>query len=303
MALKVVRRALSAQSWASAWHFVRTNKMLVTGLGIVFVLAVSGHVASIFVDAERADVGAGAPARPPSWLPAAKNHPGFALGTDQQGRDVFADLLLGTPATIRIGLIAGLLGVLAGTLLGFTGGYFGGLWDTFVTLATDVFMTIPALMILIVIVSMVQVLSTEALGLIIASLAWPAPARMIRSQVLTMRERAYVQIARLNGVRDFKIIVMEMVPNLLPFLAAGLVGATAAAVLASIGLSALGLGPQNEPSLGLTIYWSLFYGALIRGMWWWWGPPMLIIVLLFIGLFLAAAGLDQIANPRLRKSA
>jgi peptide/nickel transport system permease protein len=163
-------------------------------------------------------------------------------------------------------------------------------------------MTIPTLMILIVIASMVQVLSVEALGLIIASLAWPAPTRMIRSQVLTMRERAYVQIAKLNGMNDFKIIVKEMIPNLLPYLAAGLVGATAAAVLASIGLSALGLGPQNEASLGLTIYWSLFYSALIRGMWWWWGPPMIIIVLLFIGLFLSAAGLDQIANPRLRTS-
>ena len=91
-------------------------------------------------------------------------------------------------------------------------------------------------------------------------------------------------------------------PNLMPFVAASLVGTIAAAILASIGLSALGLGPQNEPSLGLTIYWAIFYGALIRQLWWWFVPPIVITVLLFVGLFMTTAGLDRIANPRLRSS-
>jgi len=87
---------------------------------------------------------------------------------------------------------------------------------------------------------------------------------------------------------------------LIPFVAASLVGTIAAAILASIGLSALGLGPQNDPSLGLTIYWAIFYGALIRQLWWWFVPPIVITVLLFTGLFMLTAGLDRIANPRLR---
>jgi peptide/nickel transport system permease protein len=128
------------------------------------------------------------------------------------------------------------------------------------------------------------------------------PARTVRAQVLTMRERGYIQVARLNGMGSFGILFRELMPNLMPFLAASLVGTIAAAILASIGLSALGLGPQNEPSLGLTIYWAIFYGALIRQLWWWFLPPILVTIVLFIGLFMITAGLDRIANPRLRTS-
>jgi peptide/nickel transport system permease protein len=93
-----------------------------------------------------------------------------------------------------------------------------------------------------------------------------------------------------------------MMPNLLPYLAASFVGAVAAAILASIGLEALGLGPQNDPTLGMTIYWALYYTTVMRGLVWWWLPPILVIVLIFVGLFMIAAGLDQIVNPRLRSA-
>ena len=74
-------------------------------------------------------------------------------------------------------------------------------------------------------------------------------------------------------------------------------------ILATIGLEALGLGPQNQPTLGMIIYWALYYTAVLRGLWWWWAPPIIVIVLTFMGLFLVSAGLDQIANPRLRRPA
>ena len=139
---------------------------------------------------------------------------------------------------------------------------------------------------------------TEAL--VVAALAWMWPTRTIRSQVLTMRERGYIQVARFSGTSDLRIIFEEMVPNLMPYLAASFVGAVAAAILASIGLEALGLGPQNQPTLGMTIYWGLYYTTVMRGLVWWWLPPILIIVLIFMGLFGIAAGLDRIVNPRLR---
>jgi hypothetical protein len=81
------------------------------------------------------------------------------------------------------------------------------------------------------------------------------------------------------------------------------VGAVSSAILASLGLEALGLGPQNNPTIGMTIYWSLHFNAIIRGMWWWWLPPMVLVVALFIGLFLISVGLDEIANPRRRRQA
>ena len=252
-------------------HAIADNRMLVAGTALVLCVLLFGVVGSMFVSRARADVGAGRPSRPPSFE--------YLLGTDQQGRDVLANVVLGTPATVKIGLIAGVIGVGAGTLLGVLAGYAG---------------------VLVVVTSMLTGVSVEGMGLIIAALAWMWPARTVRSQVLSIRERMYVQVARLNGVSPFGIVVRELLPNLAPFVAASFVGTVAAAILASIGLSALGLGPQNEASLGLTIYWAIFYGALIRQLWWWFLPPIVITVVLFVGLFMMTAGLDRIANPRLR---
>jgi peptide/nickel transport system permease protein len=273
-------------------HAVNDNRMLVAGVLLIFIVVMFGIVGSSLVTRAQGDVGAGRPARPPSF-----DH---LLGTDQQGRDVLANLIYGTPATLKIGIIAGLLGVGVGTVLGLIAGYVGGTGDSAIRLLIDVFLTIPNLMVLVVIASMLSGVSVEQMGVIIAALAWMRPARTVRSQVLTIRERAYVHVARLNGMGPLGIVLRELLPNLLPFLAASLVGSIAAAILASIGLSALGLGPQNEPSIGLTIYWAIFYGALIRQLWWWFIPPIIVTVVLFTGLFLTTAGLDRIANPRLR---
>jgi peptide/nickel transport system permease protein len=276
------------------WRAIGNNKMLVAGIMLLLVVLLFGVAGSWFVTRAQADVGAGRPARPPNFE--------HLLGTDQQGRDVLANLIFGTPATLKIGLIAGVIGVSVGTLLGLFAGYIGGTGDAVIRLLVDVFLTIPNLMVLIVIASMLSGVSVEQMGIIIAAWAWMWPARTVRSQVLTIRERAYVQVARLNGMSSLKIVVRELMPNLLPFVAASLVGTIAAAILASIGLSALGLGPQNEASLGLTIYWAIFYGALIRQLWWWFVPPIVVTVVLFIGLFMTTAGLDRIANPRLKTS-
>ena len=84
---------------------------------------------------------------------------------------------------------------------------------------------------------------------------------------------------------------------------AWLVGAVGAGILAGIGLEALGLGPQDKPTLGMTIFWAIYYGATLRGMWWWWGPPIVVLILVFLSLFMIAQGLDRYANPRLRQTA
>jgi peptide/nickel transport system permease protein len=141
------------------------------------------------------------------------------------------------------------------------------------------------------------------ISLVVASLAWMFPTRTIRAQVLSLRERPYVEMAKLNGMNGGQIISRELMPNLLPYLGASFVGAVGAAILAAIGLEALGLGPQHEPTLGMTIYWAIFYSALLRGLWWWWAVPVGVIVILFMALFLISVGLDEIANPRLRKAA
>jgi peptide/nickel transport system permease protein len=148
-------------------------------------------------------------------------------------------------------------------------------------------------------VSIKGLLSVDTMAITIALMAWMGPARVIRSQVLTLREKAYVDVSKASGMNDFEVMWKELLPNMLPFLAASFVNAVIIAVLSSVGLQALGLGPTYAPTMGMTIYWALQHGAVLAGMWWWWLPPLTVIVILFIGLYLVATGLDEIANPRI----
>ena len=272
----------------------RRHPQLAAGLIVVFVVLAFGPVGTLFVDTDLARVGSAEPNLSPSLE--------HLLGTDAAGRDLLAVMVAGTPLTLRVGFLAGAVGLGIGIILGFLAGYFGGLVDTLIRGAADVLLTVPGLLFLVVLATSLRTAVTvDMMALVVASLAWMLPTRTIRSQVLSMRERAYVQVARLSGMRDLEIIARELLPNLLPYLAASFVSAVGAAVLASIGLEALGLGPQNEPTLGMTIYWALYYTSLLRGMWWWWAPPIAMIVLIFLGLFLVSMGLDRIANPRIWK--
>ena len=146
-------------------------------------------------------------------------------------------------------------------------------------------------------------LTSVGMALIIAALAWRRPARQIRSQMLVMRSSGYVDMAKLSGAGPLRIIFLEIAPNLLPFLVSSFVTAVSAAILAGVGLEAMGLGPQNEPTLGMTIFWIMAFSAFLQGLWWWILPPVAILIVLFVGLYLVNAGLDELANPRLRRRA
>src|SRR4051794_14132592 len=165
-------------------------------------------------------------ARPLSAIPDHPPSSEYPLGTDSTGRQLLPVLLQGTLSTFQIGLLAGTVGLLIGTVLGFIAGYFGGPVDTFIRTGADVMLTIPALAVLVVIASIIHDQMTPLImAWIIALLAWMWPTRTIRAQVLSMRERSYVEIARLSGMSHLKIIAFELFPNLLPYLAASFVGA------------------------------------------------------------------------------
>ena len=274
---------------------ILSYRQLTIGIIIIAAVVFLGLVGPVFVDVNGAKVGSDIADLTPSL-----EHP---LGTDTVGRDLLAVIIVGTPLTLSIGLIAGVIGLGVGTVFGFVGGYYGGYADNLLRGAADVFLTVPGLLILVVIASSTKgAVNVQTEALVVSALAWMWPTRTIRSQVLTMRERGYIQVARFSGTSGARIIFEEMMPNLLPYLAASFVGAVATAILASIGLEALGLGPQNQPTLGMTIYWALYYTTVMRGLVWWWLPPIVMIVLIFVGLFSISAGLDRIMNPRLRSA-
>jgi peptide/nickel transport system permease protein len=213
---------------------------------------------------------------------------------------MLALLITGAPNSLLVGLIAAAVGITVGTLLGMTAGFLGGWPDAVIRVFSDAVITIPSLAVLIVISSYVSQIDIQSMGLLLALFAWPGTTRVIRAQVLSLRERGYVQMARLSGASTLEIMVVELLPNLLPYLAAAFTASVSGNILAATGLEALGLGPSRVPTLGMTIFYAIRGAAILRGMWWWWGLPILMLMIIFTGLFLIATGLDEVANPRLR---
>jgi peptide/nickel transport system permease protein len=283
------------------WDYPWLNPKLVVGASVVALIILVGLVGPLFWDVTLARVGTSPLNLPPFWVqnqdPAGTTaHP---LGTDNSGRDMLALIILGAPASLKVGFIAAGLGMAVGIVLGFTSGFLGGWVDNVIRTGVDAWITIPSLLVLVTLSAYIRPTVT-VMALLLALFAWAGPTRLIRGQTLSMRERGYVRMARLSGSSTFSIIFREMLPNLAPYLAASLAGGISGAILAAAGLEALGLGPQRIPTLGMTIYWSIRASAVLRGMWWWWGFPIVVLIIIFTGFFLMAIGLDEIANPRLR---
>jgi peptide/nickel transport system permease protein len=281
------------------WNLRWLNRKLLVGAAMVLFVVLLGLIGPFLWDTTLARAASSPLNLPPAWLEGGSwAHP---LGTESLGRDMLGLIIESAPAALRVGLIAAGLGMLVAIILGFSAGFLGGWVDDVIRSLADATVTIPALAVLIVLAAFLRNVSVESMALLLALFAWAGPTRLIRSQVLTLRERGYVRMARLSGLSTFDIMFKEMLPNMLPYIAASLVGNVSAAILAATSLEALGLGPTRIPTLGTTIFYAIKGSAVLRGMWWWWGLPILVLVIIFSGLFLIAIGLDEIANPRLKR--
>jgi peptide/nickel transport system permease protein len=287
-------RGIKVNVWDSAW----INTKFILGSSVILLIILFGLVGPYFWDTDLAYTASSPTNLPPMWQEGGT--PAHPLGTESNGRDMLAQLIVGTPSSLKVGVIAASIGMGVGLILGSLAGYLGGWPDHVIRTISDSWITIPSLLVLIALATYVQMPDTTAMALILALFAWPGPTRLVRSQVLTLRERGYVKIAQLSNVSSIEIMLVEMVPNMLPWLAASLTGGIAGAILAATGLEALGLGPTRVPSLGTIINNALTSSALVRGMTWWWLPPIIILILIFTGFFLMTIGLDEVANPRLR---
>jgi peptide/nickel transport system permease protein len=272
--------------------FLKNNRTFTFGLLLLLALFLFGFIGTQLISPKRADMGA----NPLNLGPTGK----YPLGTDGLGRDMLAVMVIGIPNTFKIGFLAGAVGLVIGTFIGLLGGYYRGYADTVFSSFADVMLVIPTLAILITVSAYVRVVTVEIMALIVGLLAWPLPARVIRSQTLSLRDRLFVEVAKLSGANDFEIITFQILPNLTAYLAASFVGAVSVGILTAVGLEVLGLGPQNVPTIGRTLFYAFKYTALFRGMWWWWGPPVVTLAIIFTGLFQMSISLDKYANPRLR---
>ncbi|MFQ5793504.1 MAG: ABC transporter permease [Candidatus Bipolaricaulia bacterium] len=271
------------------------NQKFVIGFTIIAVIFIGGFIARNVLPFEYRRTGAFPSRRPPSLE--------HIMGTDSLGRRIDVQLADSIVNSLQIGLIAATIGTVVGALLGFTSGYYGGRLDAVLRVLIDVFLSVPSLLFLILIAALVRGVSVQVMALVIGAFAWAWPARQIRAQVLSLKERGFVDMAILSGMSRFEIVMRELMPHMFQWMGANFVNATLAAILAESGLSILGLGPQREMTLGMMIYWALQFNALFNQFWWWWSAPVLTLTLIFLSLYLMHLGFDEVINPRIRSKA
>jgi peptide/nickel transport system permease protein len=221
------------------------------------------------------------------------------LGTTNHGVDVFSQLLWGARIALVVGVLSALGSVLLGTLIGLLAGYFSGIVDEIIMRFTDIAYGIPFLPFALVVISIVQ----PSIGLIIIlviAFLWRTTARVIRSQVLTLRERPFVLAARAAGLSELAILFRHVAPNVLPLSFLYVAIGVQAGVMSEAALSFLGFGDPNVMSWGLMLNDAFRAGAM-RSAWWWVLPPGICLSILVISTFMVTRAYEELVNPRLRK--
>jgi peptide/nickel transport system permease protein len=229
-------------------------------------------------------------------------HPSAAhwLGTDNLGRDIYAQVIDGTRNVLVLALAVGLLSTVVATLIGVAAAYLGGVWDSVLNFVTDVLLVIPIFPLLIIIAAYLPNAGNSVLILVLTFTGWSFTARQLRSQALSVRDRDFLLAARVRGERPIYIIVVEILPTMTSLLLASFLNNALYAVLAGSGLQFIGLGNSNNVSWGTTLYWAQQNNALGSGLYAWAIVPGACIALLGAALAFINYAFDEIGNPALR---
>ena len=222
------------------------------------------------------------------------------LGTTSFGQDIFSQLVWSTRQSLVLALVAGLVATLISVIVGVSAAYLGGLSDHLLNLFTDVFLVIPTLPLMIVVAAYARGGGVAVLIAVIVITGWSYGARQLRSQALSLRNREFLEAARVRGERSAYIIVFEVLPNMTSLIVAIFLGAALYSVLAAAGLQFIGLGDPNDLSWGTMLYWAQANGALLAGSPLWVLAPGICIALLGAAFALLNYAFDELSNPALR---
>ncbi|PKP58910.1 ABC transporter permease [Candidatus Atribacteria bacterium HGW-Atribacteria-1] len=270
---------------------VKKNPKFMVSLGIVLFIVAIGVIGPL-VTVDPLDF-VGIPFEKPSLK--------FILGTDSFGRDIFAQLCTGLQTSLKIGVFASSIAILIAFIVGGLGAYKGGLVDEGANFFVNIIMVFPMLPLLLILSAFFEVRSLWLVGMLIAITSWPWAARCMRSQILSLKEREFVDLARISGLKDIEIVIKEVLPNLLAYVFMVFVVSIGGAVVAEAGISMIGLGPTDVISLGQMLYWALLNESTRMGIWWWFIPPGLILTVFTVSLLVMHSAMDEVFNPRLRR--
>ncbi len=274
-------------------HFAFRNAKLVIGLGVVLSFLALAIVGPWLTDATPFEFGY------PLGEPPSRAH---WLGTTSPGQDVYAQFVYGLRSSFIVGALAAAVAAVLGMAIGFISGYLGGVIDEVLSMLTNIVLVIPTLAVLIIVSAYLSVGSLLSEALLIGLTSWPWAARAIRAQTFSLGSRDFVSLARLSGQGTVKVIVREIAPNMSSYLFLTFILLFGGSVLTAATLDFLGLGPSQVMSLGLMMNSAVSNAALQLGMWWWFIPPGIGITAVVGGLYIMNVGLDEVFNPRLRRT-
>ena len=222
------------------------------------------------------------------------------LGTDHLGRDVLSQIIIGTRGVMLVALIAGVIATTLAVAVGVTAGFIGGAGDEVLSSLARIFLVIPALPLIIIIVSQLPSAGNIVVALVLAFTGWAWGSRLLRAQTLSLRRRDFIEAARASGESTWRIVWFETLPNLTAIIASSFISTVIFAVLSQTTLAFIGVTSISDWSWGTVLYWAQSNQALARGAWWWFIPAGVAIALLGMSLTLINFGIDEFVNPRLR---
>ncbi len=270
---------------------ILSNRKALIGLAIVFLYVAIAVLAPVLTGHDPIKR-VGRPHEAPSL-----DH---ILGTTRMGRDVFTQLIWGTRTSLFIGLLAGSIVTVVGVILGVTAGYFGGRIDETISFITNIALVIPQLPLLLVIAAFIGEASPLVIALIIGLTSWAWGARVTRAQTMTLRQRDFILASELIGEPKWRMIVVELMPNLLSIIGFNFIGSVIYTIITEATLEFLGLGDPLAISWGTMLYNAQTASAMSVGAWWEVFAPATAIAVVGIGLSMINFAVDEISNPRLR---
>jgi peptide/nickel transport system permease protein len=293
LSTRQLARRRRAQSWKRGWAQFRTHRSGFIGLGILVVFVLVALAAPLLADPAGLDVtkATGGVLEPPSS--------DYWLGTDENGRSVLTLLIWGSRISLFVGLAATFISMVIGTLVGLVSGFFGGWVGRITFRITEWFLIIPFLPLAIV---MATVLGRSLINIVIVIgvTSWPGTALLIRSQTLSIKERAYIERAEAIGAGRWHQMGRHVLPNVMPMVFANTTLTVAIAILTETTLSFLGLGDPTRISWGTMLENAFAVGAITTGAWWYIVPPGICVVLVVLAFTLVGQALEDVFNPRLR---
>ena len=268
------------------------NPKSCTGLAMIGFVVVIALIAPLISVAHPNDFNILAARQGPSW-----HH---LFGTTDQGSDIFSQVVVGARRSLLLGVAAAALATAIAAILGITAAYSGGIVDDVINFVINVFLTIPAIPLLIVVSGYLSSRGMGTMILVLALVLWAFEARILRGQALSLKSRDFVLAAKASGESTRRVVFGELMPNMISRIAAAFVLVFYIALLTDAGLEFLGLGDQSTTSWGVTLYWAQTNSTVLQGEWWPFFFPGAALAFTVLGLTLVLAGIDEVSNPRLR---